>query len=268
MRHLIRLFSLSLGRVRTDRRAQVIAAVLLLAAPATRAAHPLITEDTGTQGSGNFQLELTGEYAREQRDDVLKTAFLGQAVLSYGLRDNLDLILGVPYLRLTSSSVGEQSTVTGGGDVGIDLKWRFFEQGDLSLAVKPGITLPTGDRDKELGSARVRSSVYGVMSYTPDPWGWHLHMGYLNYNNIEGDHRSLWHLSTAGWYVLAKRYKFVVDIGAIAAPEREADSYYAFATGGLITSLTEKFDIDIGYRHALTELGPPYTLLAGMTFRW
>lgn len=29
------------------------------------AAHPLITEDTGTQGKGNFQLELTGEHAHE-----------------------------------------------------------------------------------------------------------------------------------------------------------------------------------------------------------
>ena len=28
-------------------------------------AHPLLTEDTGTQGKGNFQLELTGERGRD-----------------------------------------------------------------------------------------------------------------------------------------------------------------------------------------------------------
>lgn len=245
-----------------------LAVTLSLLAPALHAAHPLITEDTGTQGSGNFQLELTAEYGRERRDDALETAFLGQAVLAYGLRDNLDLVLGVPYLRLTSSSGGEQTAVNGGGDIGVDLKWRFYEQGDLSMAIKPGITLPTGDHDKELGSARVRSSIYGVMSYTPDPWGWHLHAGYVDYNNIDGDRRSLWHLSTAGWYVLAKRYKFVLDLGAIAAPEREADTYYGFATAGLIASLADNFDVDLGYRHAWTDLGPPYTLLVGLTFRW
>ena len=237
-------------------------------APVTRAAHPLITEDAATQGKGNSQIELTTEYGREDRNNELLTASVTQAVLSYGVLDNLDLILGVPYLRLTSTSADRQSIASGGGDIGVDLKWRFFEQGDLGIAVKPGITIPTGDRNKELGSARVRSGIYLVTSYTPDPWGWHLHVGYLNYNNVEGDRRSLWHLSTAGWYVLAKRYKFVVDIGADASPEREADSYYAFAIAGLIVSVTDKFDIDIGYRRALTELGLANTLLAGLAVRW
>ena len=32
------------------------------------AAHPLITDDTGTQGKGKFQLEVNGEYAHEDED--------------------------------------------------------------------------------------------------------------------------------------------------------------------------------------------------------
>jgi hypothetical protein len=67
---------------------------------------------------------------------------------------------------------------------------------------------------------------------------------------------------------LAKHYKFVLDLGAFAAPEREADSYYAFAIAGLIASLTENFDLDIGNRRALTELGIANTLLVGVAFRW
>jgi len=241
---------------------------MLLLAPVTRAAHPLITEDTGTQGKGNYQLELTTEYGREGRDDALETANLNQAVLSYGVRENIDVILGVPHLRLTSTAAGERTVVNGGGDVGIDVKWRFHEPGDFSVAVKPGITLPTGNSDKELGSARVRSSIYLVTSYTLDPWGWHLHAGYVNYNNVQGDRRSLWHFSTAGWYIFAKQYKFVIDAGADAAPQREADTYYAFSTVGLIASLTDKFDVDIGYRRALTELGLINTALAGLALRW
>lgn len=242
--------------------------LVLCVTASAHAAHPLITEDTGTQGAGNFQLELTTEYGREKRADELGTALLTQAVLSYGVRENLDVIVGVPYLRLTTSTASDQTIANGGGDVGLDLKWRFYEEGDLSMALKPGITLPTGDRSKELGSARMRSSVFLVTSYTPDPWGWHLHAGYLYYNNIDGDRRSLWHLSTAGWYVYAKRYKFVVDIGADAAPEREADTFYAFAIAGLIVSISDKFDIDIGYRRALTEPGLNNTALAGLAFRW
>ncbi|KPL27601.1 MAG: hypothetical protein AMJ72_07895, partial [Acidithiobacillales bacterium SM1_46] len=82
-------------------------------APVMRAAHPLITEDAATQGKGNSQIELTTEYGREDRDNELLTASVTQAVLSYGVRDNLDLILGVPYLRLTSTSADRQSIASG-----------------------------------------------------------------------------------------------------------------------------------------------------------
>jgi hypothetical protein len=43
------------------------ALVCCLTGPAF-AAHPLITEDTGTQGEGRFQLELTGERGYDQDD--------------------------------------------------------------------------------------------------------------------------------------------------------------------------------------------------------
>lgn len=39
----------------------VIAAVVLTSGTAF-AAHPLITDDTGTQGQGKFQLEVNGEW--------------------------------------------------------------------------------------------------------------------------------------------------------------------------------------------------------------
>jgi hypothetical protein len=39
----------------------IFSAILLIASPSW-AAHPLITDDTGTQGKGKFQLELNGQY--------------------------------------------------------------------------------------------------------------------------------------------------------------------------------------------------------------
>ena len=44
-------------------------ALLCALAPLSgRAAHPLITEDTGTRGQGNFQAELTNEQFTIQED--------------------------------------------------------------------------------------------------------------------------------------------------------------------------------------------------------
>jgi len=43
----------------------IFLALLLFAGPSW-AAHPLITDDTGTQGKGNFQLEFNGQYDRDK----------------------------------------------------------------------------------------------------------------------------------------------------------------------------------------------------------
>ena len=32
------------------------------------AAHPLVTDDAGTQGKGNFQFEVNGQYDRDKQD--------------------------------------------------------------------------------------------------------------------------------------------------------------------------------------------------------
>ena len=40
----------------------------LLITATSWAAHPLITDDTGTQGKGKFQLELNGQYDRDKEN--------------------------------------------------------------------------------------------------------------------------------------------------------------------------------------------------------
>ena len=52
-------------------------------------AHPLITEDTGTQGKGGWQLEINGE---RNKDDGVRGA-QAAATLSYGFIDSADLQL-------------------------------------------------------------------------------------------------------------------------------------------------------------------------------
>jgi hypothetical protein len=42
--------------------------VILTMAGAAFAAHPLITDDTGTQGKGKFQLEVNSEFDHEDED--------------------------------------------------------------------------------------------------------------------------------------------------------------------------------------------------------
>ena len=124
------------------------------------AAHPLITDDTGTQGKGKFQLEVNSEFTKEKEQQYntdeekwetkKETGGEMATILSYGITDNVDFVLGLPYQWKKTRIDGvitTNATEQGDGisDVSLEVKWRFFEKDGLSLALKPGITLPTGD---------------------------------------------------------------------------------------------------------------------------
>src|SRR3990172_8714082 len=65
------------------------------------AAHPLITDDTGTQGKGKFQLEVNGELSRQKNEGdegtTRESAKEVSTAITYGIIDNLDVALGLPY---------------------------------------------------------------------------------------------------------------------------------------------------------------------------
>ena len=116
-------------------------AILIASVPAARAAHPLITEDTGTQGKGRWQLEAFGEEGRERATGT-RLKQVG-AVLSHGIAGSTDLQFGLPWIA---------SGAHGIGDASLDLKWRYFEKDALSLGLKPGVTLPTGNQGAGRGT--------------------------------------------------------------------------------------------------------------------
>jgi hypothetical protein len=178
------------------------------------AAHPLVTEDTGTQGRGNFQLELTTEHAYEEEDGVRDTTVRASAVLTYGVLDNLDVLLTLPHRRISSEAADGRRTVNEGrADVGLDLKWRFYEQSNLSFALKPGLTMPTGDETKNLGTGKATYSLCLVTSYDAAPWEFHLHLGHIWNRNTLGQHESQRHISVAAGRRLGENLKLVADYG-------------------------------------------------------
>ena len=128
-------------------------AVLFFIAGPSWAAHPLITDDTGTQGKGNFQLELTGQYDQDKENvggvSIKATGVETAATLSYGMIDNIDLVLSLPYLwgreKENGSIVYKEDGI---GDASLEAKIKVFEKEGFSLALKPGISFPTGDDDK------------------------------------------------------------------------------------------------------------------------
>ncbi len=232
------------------------------------AAHPLITDDTGTQGKGKFQLELNGEYGREDEDGVTTNTTEASTILSYGVINNVDIVFGIPYQYVRAKDSGAAFTEDGVSDASIELKWRFYERKGLSLALKPGITLPTGDEEKGLGAGRSTYSLFFITTKEIEPWAFHLNLGYMRNDNKADERKNLWHASLASTVEVVKDLEVVVNIGIEKDTERNSNIDPAFILGGLIYSVSENFDIDFGIKHELTKPETDYSVLAGITWRF
>jgi hypothetical protein len=241
-------------------------------------AHPLITDDTGTQGKGKFQLEMNGEGAREKeilngverREDTRKLA----GILSAGAADSVDIVVGVPWLwdrvKENGTSVSDES---GAGDASLELKWRFFERVGFSLAMKPGLTLPTGNEEKRMGNGRPS---YGLTLIATQKWErsfLHFNMGYARKafelaEDRESNRRSTWSASIAVGAEVVKKLTMVANVGAETNGDKGSDTWPAFLLGGFIYSVTENLDVDLGIKKGLNRPEADLAYLAGVTWRF
>jgi hypothetical protein len=239
----------------------------MLAKP-LHAAHPLITEDTGTQGRGAGQIEIAGE-GETDRSGALETRTLQtHLAVSYGVRDDVDLILSLGSLRSTSLDGAERETVSGSTDPGLDLKWRFHEAGPLSLAIKAGVVVPTANTAKGLGAGRTGWQTFVVSSYEPDVWGLHLHVGYVRQPNGFGERASIRHVSAALTRIVGRRMRLVADLSSNTHPDPAESREPATGLLGLIYHAQSAFDLDLGLRLGLCECAPDRAILGGMALRF
>lgn len=251
---------------------------LLILSPAAYAAHPLITDDTGTQGKGKYQIEINAEfgYDKETEDDVtVKETGTGAAgILSYGISDNMDFVLGVPYqwnkVWEDSDMVSDEAGIS---DMSLELKWRFFETEGASLALKPCITLPTGDEEKGLGSGRISSGLTFIATKEKEPWAFHLNLAY-RYNSYKLDEdrdanrKDIWHVSLASEAEVIKDLTVVANIGMEKNPDKTTKDDPAFILAGVIYSITDALDIDLGLKAGLNKPETDHSILTGTAFRF
>lgn len=237
------------------------------------ASHPLITDDTGTQGKGKFQLEINGEtsYDKEKESGITvkETGSEAAAVVSYGVLDNLDVVVGLPYQW---NKTKEDSDVVSGedgiSDMSLEVKWMFYEKDGLSFALKPGVTLPTGDDGKGLGTGRMTYSMFFITTKEIEPWAFHFNAGYIRNENKADERKDIWHASLASTVAVMKDTQLVANVGAERNPDKSSTVDPAFILVGLIYSVSENFDIDFGVKFGLNKPETDRTLLAGMTVRF
>lgn len=243
-------------------------ALVMLRCMPVFAAHPLITDDTGTQGEGKFQMEANVQYSHHGHPGITENSLELETIISYGVMDDVDLVVSVPYQHVRSKQYGSRNTEAGISDVSLEVKWRFFEDSGWSLALKPGVTVPTGEQDNGLGLGRFSPHIFFIITRDMEPMAFHLNLGCMRNENRLDERTDLWHASLTSEWEIVKDLKAVANIGAEHNSVKDSATPPAFILGGFICSLTENLDVDVGLKAGLTRSELEYSILAGVAWRF
>lgn len=232
---------------------------------AARAAPPLISEDTGTQGTGVAQLEVTVEQAREVRPAASYDGTETSVVLNYGLAENIDLQLIVPYLRAAEESATGRTVTEGALDARINVKWRFYEQDAFSLALMPGVIIPTGKSG--LSTERINPGAMLIASYEPQPIAVHADVGYRRLDNVLGLREDLYHASASVHFTLHRSLKVVGDYSVENTLDPGPSGSVRYSTLGVVWIIAQGVGIGCGVKEGHGEFAIDRTYLCGMGLR-
>jgi len=239
-------------------------AILLACAVDAFAAHPLLTEDTGTQGARRFELELGNTWTR----DGGKRAYEFGPQLSYGVLPNLDGIVRPTWIALRTAGDGA-TTARGAGDTAVDVKWRFYEAGAVSVATRAGIDAPTGDAARGLAAGKATYHVLAAVSVDAAPLALHANLGYTRARGDAVNRRDLFRASTAAVMTIDSGWQMLLyDIAVDSNPERAQSTPPGVVRIGAIYTVRPGCDVDVGYQARLNHAAPTRVLLAGLTVRW
>lgn len=183
--------------------------------------------------------------------------------------ENTDLVLSMPYQwgkqKEDGITVYDEQGIT---DATLEVKRRCFEKDGLSLALKPGMSIPTGDDKKGLGTGKTGYHIFIIGSQEVAPWAFHVNLGYIGNENKVDEEKNIWHASLATTCEVSKGLKLLGNVGIERNPDKAADNDPAFLIGGIVYSLAENFDIDGGVKYGLNSAETDWSLLAGMAFRF
>ncbi len=244
----------------------LLCASLACAGEAARAAHPLQTEDTGTQGAGNLELENGLQRSLASGGAHV---YSYQPQVSYGLTPSLDGIVQPAWLSLRDEGGG--GSARGWGDTNVDAKWRFFGSAPLSLAVRAGLAIPTSEHG--LGNPHGKLAAHALLVATWDaaPFTWHANLG-LTRNPQDprspSDRRGIAGASAAIMWATSEQLTLTLDGGAEQDADPARKTWPSRLLAGAIYTLRPGLDADIGWQSSLQAAERSRELLIGLTWRF
>jgi hypothetical protein len=251
----------------------IIAGLLALAATPASAILPLITDDTGTQrpNKTTHQVEFSYDRLRDSDAGLTVKSSVPGFTYTYGISDPLDIYFGTTYARVTADNPA--SRISGQGDTGLGIKWRFYEKDNLSFAVKPQITFATGNENKGLGTGRTSGAMTLILTYEAEPVTWLANVAYTRNNyklaaDSAANRSDLVRVSAAALFKVHDKARLFADIGSTTNSDRTSNTPPAYFLTGFIYSPNKDIDFDLGVKFGINRPEVDRTWSVGATFRF
>lgn len=145
----------------------LLALLFFLSVPAA-SQQPFVTDDTDVTAKGRFHLEFSNEFDWLPRESLpaLKQN-TADIELNYGLFERLEIGIAAPFLTIINQAGTDPRSVTGIGDLNVSLKYNLLRERESSrlpaLAIAFNLELPTGNKDRQLGSGLADFYVNGIL---------------------------------------------------------------------------------------------------------
>ena len=235
--------------------------MLALAAPSAFAAHPLQTEDTGTQGAANVEIE--NGLASARFDGTTLTTY--QPQVSVGLATTVDAIVqpSIAWRRVPG-----RSTVSGPGDTNVDGKWRFWGSDPWSFAIRAGLQAPTGAHGLGLPHGQVSEHALLVATWDAAPTTVHANLGLAHAPPAPGARTTIAHLSAALMQALDERLILTIDGELDQDPSAARKTWPGSLLAGAIWTARPGLDLDVGYQRSFSAQPVNRQWMAGLTYRF
>jgi hypothetical protein len=245
---------------------RALAALPIVLPCSALAFQPLVTDDTGTQGSGGNQLETAYRESRSRLDSSSEFGRRLDLAYTRGITDNLDLFISTT--RQIDPVDGWENAVMGG-------KWRFYENEaeQFSLALKPEVTLPRNKSAERrgLGCGRTSYAFTLIASQVTSFGEFHVNLAGERANNAldNPERKNRYRLSAAPAWAVNDHWKLALDLGVQTNPDRSRDYAMDYVELGAVYTPTEDLEFAFGVTHDVHD-GPVHNDYAtcGITYRF
>lgn len=262
--------------MKTIKRAVAPIALLTLIgfSPPASAFQPLVTDDTGTQGTGGNQLELSFNQYRAMGPagtDQLLSLPVGY---TRGLTETLDVFAGFRYIQIRSStSWGDAS---GSGNPSFGAKWRFYENdgSKTSFAIKPEVFFPVSSvgEGSGLGTGKASGNLTLVLTQEVPFGAIHVNAGAGRYrwrDSLTNPDTTTACASISPVWDNAEQWKLALDMGVESASAGDVKIRSRFVELGAIYSPSKELDVALGVlRVSFNQSAQPATQVATAAITW